>query len=790
MLPTGYKLVEYIEGVTGDANIDTGINADDDLRILLDASAINSTTYGGYYAAANQYNIQITTGSYTTMYKGAWASMQIDPTERHLFEQVGNIIYADGVKAVEFTTSSEAESAPLYIMPNGQSRIYSMRIYKADVLVRSYLPCVNPEGVAGFYDLVEGVFVTSESATFHTGADAAAVTFLDMDGTEIFVTAAALNGPARAPVPPAHDGYVFFAWSQSFDYIEADITVSAIYRPIRDYLAAVVYSDGGSMGEIRSVLSCNLTQKLNGECTIDLSTLSNLCAFAATAYKLEILGLVFDITGIDRAINNGVYVTTLHGEHISYRLNDYKINKLIYTGSAERCLAKILVGTPFAVGTIDYGGGITLKINRESTKRDALMQLVGLCGGELEYSGYTIGIRSHVGSTTPISLMDSENVSNISMAADKRNNTESYSIELFKRSAVALGDEVRIVFRPLGIDTVRRIAGIVWDPFNYRNVSVTIGDYQATISDSLYQATQQISDIEAVTAETSSAVSALPLTGYKYLSDNSVEVNGIAYTAEYNDIGLISRITDSNGNSIVPGVGDESITLIDMHNALVWATVISKGIKSDYAPMPYMEGVYALFDATQYNGGSQWFSAVGDAVMQLNGAQKLDGTINFPQNIAGEVEVQQPMTVYVIYRIREIYNSKGACVVAKGDGDAPYHLILSPNGWGQVFASYHRIHITDAEGGGAYKIMQYQWDILHDDGSTDGGAARYYDSNGDWQNDTTTDYRGADPYSGKMYISSADMDSDVLYVAFGSALHTEEQAKANIDFLINKFGIA
>ena len=73
----------------------------------------------------------------------------------------------------------------------------------------------------------------------------------------------------------------------------------------------------------------------------------------------------------------------------------------------------------------------------------------------------------------------------------------------------------------------------------------------------------------------SNAISAL--TEYKYLTDLSAKCNGVTYTAEKDaETGLISKISDSNGNSLEPEIS-AGITDVALHNAVFWAVAMARG---------------------------------------------------------------------------------------------------------------------------------------------------------------------------------------------------------------------
>ncbi len=78
------------------------------------------------------------------------------------------------------------------------------------------------------------------------------------------------------------------------------------------------------------------------------------------------------------------------------------------------------------------------------------MQLIALCGGEIEYNGAEINIRSHRGSQDYIGIMDGRNVSDLTMETDSRSGTTNYGLTLYKNVNFSVGDNVQIVFHPFG----------------------------------------------------------------------------------------------------------------------------------------------------------------------------------------------------------------------------------------------------------------------------------------------------------------------------------------------------
>ena len=95
----------------------------------------------------------------------------------------------------------------------------------------------------------------------------------------------------------------------------------------------------------------------------------------------------------------------------------------------------------------------------------------------MEYDGYVIHLRKHRGSTVASRLMDGENVTNLSVTIDGRENTAAYEISLFKMADLQAGDEVNITYTPMGIQADTRIVSIQYNPFYRYTVRVEVGNY-------------------------------------------------------------------------------------------------------------------------------------------------------------------------------------------------------------------------------------------------------------------------------------------------------------------------
>lgn len=336
------------------------------------------------------------------------------------------------------------------------------------------------------------------------------VRFLNYAGDDLLSVQYVHDGEsAVAPKPEKITGYIFIGWSTSFSDVQEDITVRPRYREIpphpvlKFYRANADDSPGEQIKAYDAVNACTITEKLSGECTIEFTLMTRqIEGVVSVGDRLEVVGLVFNITEVKKQITGGVCYTQMAGEHVSYILNDeeYKVVAYDYSGTVQSHLETLLSGTPFTIGPIDFNDEVTLKVNNEVTRRSVIMQLIAMVGGEIEYDGYTIGIRSHVGKVQKTDIMKTSNVEDISYAHNASEGNTNYSLSLYQKGKLELGDELTLKFDPLHIDTESRIVGMEWNPFNYKEVSITVGQYIPTLNDSLYELISTVEDITQRTA--------------------------------------------------------------------------------------------------------------------------------------------------------------------------------------------------------------------------------------------------------------------------------------------------
>lgn len=147
------------------------------------------------------------------------------------------------------------------------------------------------------------------------------------------------------------------------------------------------------------------------------------------------------------------------------------------------------------------------------------------------------------------------------------------------------------------------------------SMTVTCGGFENVSSSSGFTPTSysQIQQSKQE-AKTSSQTTGGTLNEYKYLTDTSVKFNGTTYTIEKNaTTGLISKISDSNGNSLEPGIS-AGITDAALHNAVFWAVAMMSGFSSSTPLGTFAEFVMDGVDLSK----RRWYNRLGSDYMELS----------------------------------------------------------------------------------------------------------------------------------------------------------------------------
>jgi len=351
-----------------------------------------------------------------------------------------------------------------------------------------------------------------------------------------------------------------------------------------------IYAGATMIQSVKKVISSNIRETLEGEFTLSFTVMAKSALALKTKQIAKLDNQYFELVQISKSIQGSLPVCSVLCEHVSYLLNHemYQISSFDFTGDPSVGLSQLLAGTPFSAGIVDFTESVTMKINQKVSRRAALMQFIAILGGEIQYDGYSINIRSHRGSNDYISVMGSKNVTNVAVSHDSRENASSYDISFFKLMDLAVGDNVHIIFNPLGINVKTRIISLEYNPFYRFNIRVEVGRYRPSISDTFYRIENSISNVGSSVDDLQNQVYDLGVsyTIVKTLSvvDNKINVtyevekgDTHQYHAEY------SLTTDSSGRIT-------SITLEDIFSELLLKEVSSLLIDAAAFEVTYADG--------------------------------------------------------------------------------------------------------------------------------------------------------------------------------------------------------
>ena len=186
-LPEGYMELSWIEG-TGTQYVDTGVKMTNrstvDLKLTFTSASYTGLVFGSRTSA--------------TAKNFAWAQVgtkfQIDYrnySENRFQQEIdtnGTIIHVDPTSCIingtEYAISGsdafEADTNAYIFNASGSNfttvlgkfKLYSCRISDSDTLVRNFIPCINPSGDVGLFDVVNDVFYhNAGSGAFTAGEE-------------------------------------------------------------------------------------------------------------------------------------------------------------------------------------------------------------------------------------------------------------------------------------------------------------------------------------------------------------------------------------------------------------------------------------------------------------------------------------------------------------------------------------------------------------------------------------------------------------------------------------------
>lgn len=187
-LPIGYKELEYIQSGNGQY-IDTGLKPTVSTKIEMDVDISEPQPeyagfFGSSYTVSSTSNFEVYVKSNTTIrviYRNSSAKNMSTPFTfgKHFVSFDASSLTcsfdSETVNISQGTTSFSNNHTILllacYFSSNNSAgdfmnaKLYSCKMYVAGNIERDFIPCKNPDGIAGMYDFVAGVFYQSASDT-------------------------------------------------------------------------------------------------------------------------------------------------------------------------------------------------------------------------------------------------------------------------------------------------------------------------------------------------------------------------------------------------------------------------------------------------------------------------------------------------------------------------------------------------------------------------------------------------------------------------------------------------
>ncbi len=254
------------------------------------------------------------------------------------------------------------------------------------------------------------------------------------------------------------------------------------------------------LGTIKNVIDSSRMEEINGENILDFNAVldSKLNNFISESTVFELYDDYFDIAYFKKNSNeDNTYTVEVESEHISYRLNNPEFNIEFFTesGTPAYILEKILEGTGFTVGAVEYTDVVTYSAQEAKSRRQLLMEFVAYLGGEAYFNKFEIGIVQHRGSSNIKPVIKGKNVRVVSKIYNKRDTDEngnslvSYACEpvYLPGDDYAIGDEVLLIQKDLGILERLRVVRLAYNPYDNMSVSFEFANYINGLEDQLYR---------------------------------------------------------------------------------------------------------------------------------------------------------------------------------------------------------------------------------------------------------------------------------------------------------------
>lgn len=254
------------------------------------------------------------------------------------------------------------------------------------------------------------------------------------------------------------------------------------------------------LGVIKNAISSTRLEALNGENILDFTAvldhkLNNLIN-QGTVFELD--DDWFDTALLKKVMNeDNTYTVEVEAEHVSYRLNDPDYNKEYFTelGDPTYILGKILEGTGFTVGVVEFTAVETYSAQQAKSRRQLLMEFVAYLRGEVRFRKFTIDILTRRGSASAKPVIKDRNIKVVSKTINKRQLDEagnplvSYECTpiYLPGDNYDLGDNVILMQKDLSVNEELRVVSISRDPYDIMNATFQFANYTNGLESNIYR---------------------------------------------------------------------------------------------------------------------------------------------------------------------------------------------------------------------------------------------------------------------------------------------------------------
>ena len=164
------KRLEYIETVDSNSTIDTGVFANNNTSVVIEAMSTDLNSYGyfiqGYTSSVNRMQIRQEKNKLVGAY--GWYNEtlgSINENNKVTVKIEKNQYWLDDQKIFTASKQNFQNTATLKLMQT-KGRVYSCKIWNDGKLIRDYLPMLDSNNVAGFWDNVEKKMYYSQGRNY------------------------------------------------------------------------------------------------------------------------------------------------------------------------------------------------------------------------------------------------------------------------------------------------------------------------------------------------------------------------------------------------------------------------------------------------------------------------------------------------------------------------------------------------------------------------------------------------------------------------------------------------